>query len=301
MGERTAVMTALLIDSGMEAGVRSGPSPPPRMDATVLFENSLETIERTIALVCRRGRLRGADAEDFASSVKLALLENDCAILRKHSGVASLGAYLSVVIDRLLWDGRGRFYASAEATRLGPAAVLLELLVQRDQRPFEEALPIVRASFPEVTREEAQRMLQRLPARNPKPRFVDIEDVALPLAAPAGADQRAIERERQRLSQQTAHVLRETLASFPLEDRMMLRLHYGLALSIADVSRMMRLPQRPLYRRLERTLARLRNALETAGIDARALPDLLSGALGEDFDVGLRDEAQQFDEVSEAP
>jgi RNA polymerase sigma factor (sigma-70 family) len=264
------------------------------MNSTTPFESSLDTIEQTIALVCRRSRLRGADAEDFASSVKVALLENDCAILRKHSGIASLGAYLAVVIDRMLWDGRartmGRFYTSAEATRLGPAAVMLEQLVRRDQRPFEAALPILRASFPEVTREDAERMLNRLPERSPRLQFVDLDDVDLPLAAPAGADQSTLEAEQQRLSRQTAHILRDTLASFSLEDRTMLRLHYGMSQSIADVSRMMRLPQRPLYRRLEHALARLRGALEQAGIDARSMPDLLAGALGEDFDVGLRDD-----------
>lgn len=277
------------------------------MHATTPFESSLDTIERTIALVCRRSRLRGADAEDFASSVKVALLEDDCAILRKHSGVASLGAYLAVVIDRMLWDGRartmGRFYASAEATRLGPAAVMLESLVRRDQRPFEQALTILRASFPEVTREDAERMLHRLPERAPRPRFVDLDDVDdLPLAAPAGADQRALELEQQRLSRQTAQILRDALASLSLEDRTMLRLHYGMSQSIADVSRMMRLPQRPLYRRLERALAQLRAALENAGIDARSLPDLLSGALGEDFDIGLRGDGAESraDERSEA-
>jgi RNA polymerase sigma factor (sigma-70 family) len=276
------------------------------MNSITPFESSLDTIEQTIALVCRRSRLRGADAEDFASSVKVALLEDDCAILRKHSGIASLGAYLAVVIDRMLWDGRartmGRFYTSAEATRLGPAAVMLELLVRRDQRPFEAALPILRASFPEVTREDAERMLNRLPERSPRLQFVDLDDVDLPLAAPAGADQSTIEAEQQRLSRQTARILRDTLASFSLEDRTMLRLHYGMSQSIADVSRMMRLPQRPLYRRLEHALARLRGALEQAGIDARSMPDLLAGALGEDFDVGLRDgdAAPRHEERSEA-
>lgn len=290
-------MTALLIDSRMEADVTFASGPPSRMDAKALFESSLETIERTIALVSRRGRLRGADAEDFSSSVKLALFEDDCAILRKHSGIASLGAYLAVVIDRMLRDGRartlGRFYASTEATRLGPAALMLELLVRRDQRPFEEALPILRASFPEVTRAEAERMLQRLPERNPRPQFVDLEAVDSSLEEPAGADQRTLELEQQRLSRRTAQVLRETLATFSLEDRTILRLHYGMAQSIADVSRMMRLPQRPLYRRLERALAKLREALQDAGIDNRSIPDLLSGALGEDFDLGWRDHGER--------
>jgi DNA-directed RNA polymerase specialized sigma24 family protein len=71
--------------------------------------------------------LRGADAEDFGSSVKLHLLENDCAILRKWEGRSSFATYITIVIRRLLVDQRragGRFYTSAAAHRGGDAAVM---------------------------------------------------------------------------------------------------------------------------------------------------------------------------------
>ena len=37
---------------------------------------------------------------------------------------------------------------------------------------------------------------------------------------------------------------------------MLIRFRFGSSMSIADISRILRLPQRPLYRRLEALLAR---------------------------------------------
>lgn len=280
------------IDSGSDGSVGCAAGPFPAMNARELFESSLSTIDRVVAVVCRRARIRGADAEDFASSVRIALLEDDCAILRKYEGRSSLTAYLTVIISRLLSDERsqalGRWYASNEATRLGPAAVLLETLLRRDRRTFEEALPIVSASYPEITRTEAQRIADRLPERNPRPRFVELDDAELPpIAAAETADESTLMAENARLSERTARVVRETLASFPLEDRTLVRLHYGSGMSIADVSRVMRLPQRPLYRRLERLLTDFRNALRDANVDAGSIRELISSAIHEEMDFGL--------------
>src|SRR5688572_4266032 len=104
------------------------------MNPKDLFETNLGTIERVIAVVCRRARLFGPDAEDFASEVRLALIENDYEILAKYEGRSSLDTFLTVVIQRLLADARtrakGRWHASTEAQRLGPVAVQLETLVR---------------------------------------------------------------------------------------------------------------------------------------------------------------------------
>src|SRR5687767_9861715 len=98
------------------------------MSSTTQFEENLGAIERAIARVCREARLDGADAEDFASSVRLALLADDCAILRKFEGRSSMPTYLTIVVRRLLFDelrATGRWYASSEAQRRGPVAVQL--------------------------------------------------------------------------------------------------------------------------------------------------------------------------------
>jgi RNA polymerase sigma factor (sigma-70 family) len=236
--------------------------------------------------------LRGADAEDFASTVRVYLLDNDCAVLRRYEGRSSLAGYLTVVISRLLSDERveklGRWYASNEATRLGPAAVLLEQLLLRDRRSMEEASPIVMGAYRELTRADLERMAERLPERNPRLRFVELDGGELPpIPAPESADESARTAEARRLSEKTSRVVRDTLESFTLEDRTLIHLHYASSMSIADISRAMRLPQRPLYRRFERLLASIREALVASGIDATSVQDMITTAIDEEMDFGL--------------
>jgi RNA polymerase sigma factor for flagellar operon FliA len=262
------------------------------MNARELFESSLSTIDSVVAAVCRRARLRGADAEDFASTARVHLLDNDCAVLRRYEGRSSLAGYLMVVVSRLLSDERihalGRWYPSTEATRLGPAAVLLEQLVLRDRRSIEEAVPIVTGTYRDLTRADAERIAERLPDRTPRLRFVELDGGELPsIPAPESAEASAMTTEARRLSETTSRVVRETLESFTLEDRTLIHLQYASSMSIADISRAMRLPQRPLYRRFERLLVSIRDALAAAGIDATSVHDMITTAIDEEMDFGL--------------
>jgi len=252
------------------------------MDPQELFTGNLALIDRVIAGVCRRARLSREDAEDFASTVKLSLMENDYAILRKYEGRSALATFLTIVVQRLLSNDRarayGRWHPSAEAVRLGAAATLLEQVVRRDGRTLEEALPIVRDAHPELTREEAQELLKRLPLRNVRPRRTDIDVVALQPVAAQRSDDVALQSDAQRLADRTAEVIRSALGEMTLEDRMIIRLRFGSAMNVSDISRMLRLPQRPLYRRVDAIMERLRRALEAAEIDAAALDGVIGHA-----------------------
>jgi len=254
-----------------------------------LFRANLPLIDEVIARVCRRSRLYGADAEDFASSVKLALIEDDYALLRKFEARSSLAAFLTVAVQRMLFDQRmqtlGRFQPSTEARRLGEAGLLIETLLVRDRRSIDEALPIVRAVDPEMTRERLESIVARLPQRAPRPRAVELEDV---IPSTATADAETMARETRRLSDRMSSVVREVFGGFSSEERMLIRCRFGSSMSIADISRMMRLPQRPLYRSLESLLARLRAALTRAGIDASAVSELIGSATAE-MNFGLAD------------
>src|SRR5215510_13971859 len=72
-------------------------SPGSLMTREELFLAHYELIERLIAWVCARRGLRSADAQDFASKVKLRLVENDYEILGKFEGRSSFQTYLAVV------------------------------------------------------------------------------------------------------------------------------------------------------------------------------------------------------------
>ena len=257
-----------------------------------MFADNLALIDRVIAGVCRRARLSREDAEDFASSAKLALMDNDYAILRKYEGRSSLATFLTIVVQRLLSNDRarayGRWHPSAEAVRLGAAATLLETLVRRDGRTLDEALPIVRDQHPDLTREAAQALLMRIPARTGRMRRAEVDVVDLQPVATQHSDDDALQSDAQRLAEHTAEVIRTALAAMTLEDRTIVRFRFGSGMNVSDISRMLRLPQRPLYRRIDAILDRLRCALEAAAIDAAALGDVIGHACIE-LNFGLRD------------
>lgn len=268
------------------------------MNVVELFESNLGLIDRVIATVCRRARVFGADAEDFASTVRIALIEDDYAILRKYAGRSSFAAYLAIVVQHLLLDQRthafGRWRPSREAERLGEAGVLLERLLHRDRRSLDEALPIVQHVDAAMTRERAVAMAERFPERTARPRAVELDDDA-PVAAPDAADIRVVDADRRRLSAETSRAIRDALAALPTEDAMILRFRFGSGMSIADISRMLRLPQRPLYRRLESLIERLRAAVAAAGLSSRDVTELIGEAHEMDFglEAGKLDSARQ--------
>jgi RNA polymerase sigma factor for flagellar operon FliA len=260
------------------------------MDYTHLFEENLALIDGVIASVCRRGGLSGADAEDFASIAKLALIENDYAILRPFEGRSSLSTFLVIVIHRLLLDERtrerGRWHASREAERFGAAGIALERVVRRERRTVEEALPIVQAIDPTLTRDEVLKMESRLPIRAPRPRAVQLSADEEHVAAGESTDARAFATYAQQLSDRTSAVMRGALAAMSLEDRMIVRFHFGSSFPVSEIAALLRLPQRPLYRRVERLLRQLRAALAAEGIEASDAAELI-GCATRELDFGL--------------
>ena len=263
------------------------------MDAPELFAANLPLLDRVIAGVCRRAGLRDADAdaEDFASTVKITLMENDFAILRSYEGRSSLGSYLTVVVQRLLLRERarmwGRWHASAEAESLGPPAVLLEKLLLRDGRSLDEAVPLVRAVEPHLDHASVCELAARLPHRAPRPRLVALPFDEHDLASPERTDNRARENDARRTSKRAARIVCEALATLSLDDRMLMRFRFGAGMSIADAARMLRVPQRPLYRRIEALLKQLRHALEREGVNATAVEDIIAANAAEGVDFGL--------------
>jgi len=262
------------------------------MDPAHLFSENLSLVEQIIGGVCRRARIYGADAEDFASSAKLALVEDDYAILRKYEGRAALSTYLTIVVERLLSDQRmhdmGRWHPSAEAARMGPAGLLLETLVRRDRRTLDEVLPHLQALDASLTRDQAAAMLDRLPERRPRPAAADIDQLPEDrFVAREEPDAPLRAEEARRVSEQAGRVVREQVAALDLDDRVLLRLRFVAAMSIADIARSTRLPQRPLYRRFEAMLGALRGALAGAGITHRDAEDVLAAAAVEELDLGL--------------
>jgi len=266
-----------LVIRSLSAG--SGPTAVPggEMTREQLFLSELPLIERVIAWVCARRCLRGADAEDFASTVKLRLIENDYEILGKFEGRSSLKTYLTAVVNRLYLDYQvqrfGKWRPSAEARRLGAVALRLEALLYRDGLTFAEACGVLQTDFRVAeSREALYELSLKLPPR------VDRKPVSDEGQPPASGNGRSpIERaEREALAERTFLALRQALARLPARDRVILRLHLEAGLTMADVARALGEEQKALYRRKDAAFERMRGDLEAEGIRQRDVRDLLS-------------------------
>ena len=138
-----------------------------------LFLANLELIDRVIRSVCYKNGLNPSDWDDFASHARLKLINNNYEVLRKFKGPRtgpSLPKYLHITITNMLRDYRnavsGKWRASAEATRRGKTAILLEQLVWRDGHSFEEAFEMITVNHRiTVTRGQLEQLYAALPEK----------------------------------------------------------------------------------------------------------------------------------------
>ena len=248
--------------------------------------SNLALIERVISFTCRRGGLDAAATEEFAGVVRLKLVENDYAILTKFEGRSRLSTYLTVVIQRMLLDYRvetlGKWRPSAEARRLGPVAVDFERLVRRDGRSIDEALVLLQQQSPDLTRADLEELSSRLPPARPRRREVPVDEAELipdPTSRPLGF-------EESRASGEVSRIVRRHLEEARPEDRLILQLRFEAGMSTVQIARSLKLDAKGLYRRLEKHMRRLREALEEAGVSAADAADLI-GNRGVVLDFGM--------------
>lgn len=253
---------------------------PQPHDLKALLLEHIPFIDRMAAKFCRQGGMSSVEAADFASWAKERLLENEQAKIRKFRGESAFSTYLTTVLYTLYRDfqvaNRGRWRPSAEARRLGADAVALERLVYRDGNSFDEAVSILRSRNDTVCSEqELRKIFKSLPATNRgRPREVGETPLA-GLASDGGADRELMEAEAEEGRERARAAVRAALARLPAEDRSIVHLRFFQGESVANIARALRLDQKPLYRRMERLLARLRDELEGAGISQSGVKEML--------------------------
>jgi len=246
--------------------------PPERQRLEALFLSQLGWIERVVAAVSRRNGLARDDADDFASWTTLRLIEDDYAVFRKFRGESALTTYLTVVIAMLFRDYRthrwGRWRPSAAARRRGPLAVRLETLVYRDGLRLTQAGELLRtAGHTDLSDRQLGALLNELPIRQSgRPQQV---------ASSGGADPPAIEEADDLVVADEVAMARKVIGDqlkrLPPEEQVMLRMRYWEGMTVVEVARGLGLPQKPLYRRLDRALADLRHFLEESGMSQEGL------------------------------
>jgi RNA polymerase sigma factor (sigma-70 family) len=250
---------------------------PASREATFLAQ--LDLIERVTAYVCARNHLMSADADDFASHVKLKLLESDYAILGKFQGRCSLKTYLTVVINHLFLDYRisawGKWRPSAEARRAGPIGMLLEQLLVRDGYSLDEAYEVMTTNH-RLTRgrAEIERLAATFPARVRR-RFQSPETLADLPSTNRPADASLADRDCQRLAGRVSDVLHEVMQRFDAQDRLIIAMRYEDGRTVANIATGLGLDQKALYRRLDRLHRDLKEGLEAEGLNSDVVMEIL--------------------------
>lgn len=254
-----------------------------RLELERQFLANRSLTDRILGAAARRNGLRDEEAVDFASWVQLRLIEDDYSILRRFRGESSLATYLTVVIAMLAREYRvqrwGRWRPSAAARRRGELAVRLETLVRRDGLTLEQAANVMRSAGKTTQSDrELASLFRELPDRPPL-RPVNVgPDPVEETPARDGADSSMLQQESESEWMVVDQALMRTLDGLAAEDRLILRMRYWEGLSLADVARALGIPQKPLYRRVERALADLRGRLEAAGVSAEVVAEHLGEA-----------------------
>lgn len=231
------------------------------LDAASFVSAHLATIDRAIAVVSRRRRLRHDEAQELASDVYLKLLQQDAAVLRSFRGDSGLGTFLVIVVERVLLDARiarsGKWRPSASARRLGDVAIALERLVFHDGLRLQEAASVLRATLGITdTDDELHFLLSLLPPRVRR-RMVGERELEQLVAAGPGADA-AVARDA---AGRRASAVRRALATLTPDDRRLVELRFDQGLRLVQIARHCRIGEKVIYRRFHRVLCGLRAAL----------------------------------------
>ena len=253
-------------------------------DYRALLLEHLPFVERKVRAVARRYALSPWDADDLDGQVKLRLVADDYAILRKFEGKSRLTTYLTPVIQNIYRDFRiqrwGRWRPSAAARRFGEIGVQLEILLYREGFGFHEAVQILRDhSVVPASERELEEVARELPQRTTR-RFAS--DAGLDrLEALERGDRSVVEAARGSSRRRVEQALRGVLDSLDREDRIILKMRFADGLTFREIALTLGLHERRIYSRVRRLLAEVRRRLRAGDVGCREVADLLDEPLVE--------------------
>ena len=240
-----------------------------------LYSEHADAIEAVLAYTRRAHRLSADDGDEFCSWARLRLLENDGAILRKFQGLSSIKTFLVTVIQRLFLDWRikewGKWRPTTDARRLGPVAIELERLVLRDGIDFEQAAETLVSKGTALSREECDRIWSELPRRPGRQRTGDQSLEILP--APTRHDPIEVD-EHLTSAARAGAALAAAIPTLAPQEQLIIRLRFQDGFTVARIAQLIGAEQKPLYRRIEQILGRLRASLTAAGVTAEEMREL---------------------------
>lgn len=231
----------------------------------------LPLIDKVVTMYARKYHVQRDDIDDLASTVKLALVENDYAILRKFEGRSSLATYLYTVIKRLMLASLarqwGRWRPSARARQIGEDAIWFERLVWRDGYSIDEALGMV-ASSRAISTADLENLYGLL-SRVPRPVFVPRPEEI--------ADNKPLHPDVL-ITDEVQRSLSAVINLLPKGDRELLVMRFWNETPIREIASALSLSEQATYKRLGRILRTLRRELDQAGVHPEEMNMFLAQA-----------------------
>jgi RNA polymerase sigma factor (sigma-70 family) len=271
------------------------------MNPEELYLQHLGTIERIAAFVAKRNHLSRDEAAEFTQEVRVRLLDDDYAVIRKFEGRSSFTTYLTIVISRMYHQYRvekwGKWRPSAEAKRIGDKAVTLERMLTRDGFTFDEAVQILTSpAGAQYTPAELEAIYVRLPARSPRPTMVEEEEASDVVATDVDAAERVESSLRERTARKAAQVIDELMEQLDAEDRLILRMRFWEARKAPDIAHALQIEQKKIYKRLDKLFAIMRRELERSGVQKEEIGRLLAGG-DQEIELALFDRSSVQDKL----
>lgn len=235
-----------------------------------LIEEKRPCVEQIIADLSRRYFLALTETDEFRRVVERALERQDYELLRAFDGRSTWDTFLHTVLTRefftfqaLLW---GDWRPSAEAMRLGAAAMLLEELVLRDRFSVADAIEWMR------TAHRVDQPRHRIRELAVALGFAPGERPSLGRGVRTGAADRQIANPGLRAA------LREALALLAPDDRLIVELRFRDHQPLTRVARVLNIDARPLQRRIDTIKQVIRHSLVTQGVDVADVEEILRSA-----------------------
>lgn len=235
-----------------------------------LLIEHLPMIKRQLRTVARQRHLSPDDADEFVAIALMRLVADDYSVLRKFRGRCSLGAYLSVVFQRMCLDFRvaqwGKWRHSMASRRHGDVALLLERLTVRDGLTFEEACSVITINHGLTPERDTLARLHASFVDRTRPRLVSENELAERPCIGASADRGLVEAMKRDVLREAVERLGAALATLTPQEQLVLKLRFSEGLRVAEIAQLLQMNQKGLYRQIERLLARLRRHIETPAI-----------------------------------
>jgi RNA polymerase sigma factor for flagellar operon FliA len=251
-------------------------------------ERYVSEVAAAVASVTRTCRLSAGEAEDLQSDLWVRLLEHDGRVLRSFRGRARIGTYLVTIARNLVFDRRnkewGRWRPSSAARRAGPEAVELERLMSRDGWTLDAAAESLKLAGTLSVATLAATLARTLPVRTRR-HFVDVsvlESIPAHGSDPGGTSP----GEQEQLASELQRVLAGALDTLSEYDRRLLSWRFVDGITVAAIAAMVKGEAKILYRRFYKILRQLRESLESAGMTAETVRQVLADA-GPGFECDL--------------